>query len=247
MTDLIADVFTRDLILAAVICGLGGFMHGYTGWGGGMVMMPLMTPIYGPVQALALIIFGGIMSSAQLMPAALRDVHWVQMRWVYLTLLFATPIGSLALVHLDPGIVRRVIGAIVVMAALAILFGWQYRGRRNPVASTFFGAISGFFNGFAGVGGPALVIYVMAHPDSARVQRAGIVIGSAIMIVLIMATLAAAGSISWVTLFKSVLLGLPQVICARLGMQVFRIAPQEIFRRVTLIALVFLGLGTLFF
>jgi hypothetical protein len=224
VTDLIADVFTRDLILAAVICGLGGFMHGYTGWGGGMVMMPLMTPIYGPVQALALIIFGGIMSSAQLMPAAVRDVHWVQMRWVYLTLLFATPIGSLALVHLDPGIVRRVIGAIVVMAALAILF-----------------------DGFAGVGGPALVIYVMAHPDSARVQRAGIVIGSAIMIVLIMATLAAAGSINWVTLLKSLLLGLPQVACARLGMQVFRIAPQEIFRRVTLIALVFLGLGTLFF
>jgi hypothetical protein len=247
LTGLLTDVLTRDLILAAAICGLGGFMHGYTGWGGGMVMMPLMTPIYGPVQALALIIVGGIMSSLQLLPAAVRGVHWIRMRWVYLALLIATPLGSLALVHLDPSIVRRVIGVIVVAAALAILFGWQYRGRRDPAASTAFGAVSGFFNGFAGVGGPALVIYVLAHPDSARVQRAGIVIGSAIMIALIMATLAATGSIGWVTLLKSILLGPPQMAGAWLGMRLFRIAPQEIFRRVTLIALVGLGLGTLIF
>ena len=40
VTEFFADVFTRDLLLAGGICVLGGMMHGYTGWGGGMVMMP---------------------------------------------------------------------------------------------------------------------------------------------------------------------------------------------------------------
>ena len=67
MIELFQSILTIDLLGAVGIGLLGGLMHGYTGWGGAMVMMPLMSVLYGPVYALAIILIGGIMVSVQLL------------------------------------------------------------------------------------------------------------------------------------------------------------------------------------
>ena len=41
MIELFQSILTIDLLGAVGIGLLGGLMHGYTGWGGAMVMMPL--------------------------------------------------------------------------------------------------------------------------------------------------------------------------------------------------------------
>ena len=48
LLELIQTVLTIDLLVAIGIGFTGGLMHGFTGWGGAMVMMPLMSLIYGP-------------------------------------------------------------------------------------------------------------------------------------------------------------------------------------------------------
>ena len=241
MTELISDILTLHFLYALGIVFLGGLMHGYTGWGGGMVMMPLMTLLFPPVESLGLICVGGILLTAQMYPAALRIVNWREMRPLYIALLIMTPMGGVLLLYLDPGLVRRIIGIAVVVAAILIMSGWQYRGRRGASAAAAFGSAAGLANGFAGVGGPPFVIYVLSHPDGPGVQRANIVIGAGLQIMLITLTLTVTGAIGWEILVKGVILAPPQLIAGMIGGKIFALAPQEHFRKFTLAAIVVLG------
>ena len=43
MPELFSDLLTLQFAYALAIVTLGGILPGYTGWGGGMVLMPLLT------------------------------------------------------------------------------------------------------------------------------------------------------------------------------------------------------------
>lgn len=247
MTEFISDLLTLQFLFAFGIVILGGLMHGYTGWGGGLVMMPLMTLIFPAVDSLGLICIGGILLTAQMYPSAVRQANWREMRALYITLIIMTPLGGILLIYMDPTLVRKIIGVFIIAASLMILSGWQYRGKRGIVASAIFGSVGGFINGFAGVGGPAYVIYVIAHPDEPRVQRANIIIGAGLMIVLITTTLTVTGAIGWDIFIKGVILAPGQMFGGWLGAKIFALAPQENFKKVTLIAIVVLGLSVAIF
>ena len=66
------------------------------------------------------------------------------------------------------------------------------------------------------------------------------------MILLILVTLTLGGEVSWKILTLGVILGAAQVGGGGIGLYLFRIAPQEFFRRVTLAALIILGALTVF-
>jgi uncharacterized protein len=241
MNEFFTDLLTINFLLAFGIVILGGIMHGYTGWGGGMVMMPLMTLIFPPVESLALICVGGIVLTAQLYPSAMRTANWVAMRPLYIMLFIATPLGGLLLLYLDPSLVRKVIGVIIIAASILILTGWQYRGHRGIGAASVFGSIAGLANGFSGVGGPAMVVYILAHPDEPKVQRANIVLGAGLQIILITLTLTLTGGVTLNTLIMGAFLVPGQMIGGWLGVKIFTVAPQENFKKITLIAIVVLG------
>ena len=118
MIELFQSILTIDLLGAVGIGLLGGLMHGYTGWGGAMVMMPLMSVLYGPVYALAIILMGGIMVSVQLFPWAIRRVDWREMTPMFIAIAVSIPGGTYLLFLLDPTLVIRIIGFLIIGAAL---------------------------------------------------------------------------------------------------------------------------------
>ena len=72
MLEIFIAVLTTDLIWAMVITFAGGLMLGYTGWGGAMVTMPFLTILYGPVEALVILIIGALLVAGTLFPSAAR-------------------------------------------------------------------------------------------------------------------------------------------------------------------------------
>ena len=162
----------------------------------------------------------------------------------YVLLFVATPIGSLTLLQIDPGLARRFVGGFVILGTIVLASGWRFKGRPGLGAGSTFGIVSGFINGFVGVGGPAMVIYILAIPQAASSQRANILIGSGIMTMLIAVTLSFGGNVGVETLLRGILLGPAQMIGAWAGARMFVAVPQELFRRITLILLVLLGIAT---
>jgi uncharacterized protein len=241
MLEIFYSVLTTDLIWAMVATFAGGLMLGYTGWGGAMVAMPFLTILYGPINALVIMIIGAVLLTAHLFPAAARLADWKRMTPMLIAMAISVPVGSLLLFSLEPDLIRRAIGWIILGASLLILSGWRYQGPQGIYASATTGVISGLINGFIGLGGPPLVIYMLALDQPAAIQRANILVFMAITSVLILGTTFVGGGVTMETSVLGAITAPFQWAGGWLGAWLFLKLPAELFKKFTLVALVVLG------
>lgn len=247
MLEALTPILTIDLVWTILITFAGGLMLGYTGWGGLMVSMPLLTFLYGPVDALVISMFGAIPVVVQLFPGAARLAEWRSTAPLLIATAICVPIGSVLLFFLDPELIRRVIGIIILGFSILILTGWRYRGSRGAGPSIFTGVVSGLINGFVGLGGPPLVIYMLASDLTAAVQRANILVIMAVVSVLIMASIFIGGGITLEATYRGIIAAPFQWAGGAFGAWLFAKVPAEIFRKFSLFALVVLGISVAFF
>ena len=241
MLETFIAVLTTDLIWAMIITFAGGLMLGYTGWGGAMVSMPFLTILYGPVAALVIMIIGALLVAASLFPTAARIADWRRMTPILIAMAVCVPIGNLLLFALEPNLIRRIIGWLIVGASILILSGWRYSGPQGAGASATTGVISGLINGFVGLGGPPLVIYMLALKLSAAVQRANALVFMAITSVLVLGSTFVGGGVTLENSFLGVLTAPFQIAGGWLGARLFLKLPAELFKKFSLAALIVLG------
>ena len=241
MLETFIAVLTTDLIWAMVVTFAGGLMLGYTGWGGAMVSMPFLTILYGPVEALVIMIIGALLVAGSLFPTAARIADWRRMTPILIAMAVCVPIGSLLLFALEPNLIRRIIGWLIVGASILILSGWRYSGPQGAGASATTGVISGLINGFVGLGGPPLVIYMLALKQSAAVQRANTLVFMAITSVLVLGSTFVGGGVTLENSFLGVLTAPFQIAGGWLGARLFLKLPAELFKKFSLVALIVLG------
>lgn len=247
MFENFAATLNADLLLAALIAGLSGLIHGYTGFGAALILVPLFALLFGSVEAVAISVIVGMIGSAQLYPAALRNARWRELLPVCAAIIVCTPAGIAVLVNLDGEIIRRAMGVFVFLAASILISGWVYRGPRGVIASAAAGGLAGGITGATGVGGPPLALYFLAAPQPVEVQRANIVIAVGVVIIMVLGSLFFDGDIGVETLQRAIILSPAYVLGTWSGGRLFKIAPKEYFRRVALWLLLATGIGILFF
>jgi uncharacterized membrane protein YfcA len=247
MGELIPELLTFRFLFALIIGFAGGLMQGYTGWGGAMLMMPLMTLVYPPVEALAMLTVGGLLISAQLLPATIKYFNWRSMRGLLFTLVLLTPIGSIMLLHVEPSLVRKIIGGVLVLISILVLSGWEYKGKRGRLSTIFFGGVGGIVNGFSGLGSPILAIYIMAFPGQAKTQRSNLIIATGLIIFTILIIFSLNGIMEWNLVVMGILLAPTQMAGASFGARIFACAPQEYFKKITLMIILILGSAVIIF
>ena len=155
----ILDTLLTPQMLAAVLLAFaGGAIRGYTGFGTPIFLAPLYAVLFGPQAAVPLLIIMEIGVMVQMVPAALRQTDWPELRGLLLGCLPLLPVGGLMLGILDPSLVKKVIGLMTASFVAALWWGWRYRGPRNLPVRTAIGALSGFCNGLTGIGGPPVIL-----------------------------------------------------------------------------------------
>ena len=238
-----AEIWNVGLLYAGLIAILSGVIHGYTGFGAALFMVPLFAMLFGPVDAIAIAIIMGLFGSVQLYPGAARNAQWRETAPVILAIAISTPIGAYLLFSLDDAVIRDTIGAFVLLSALILLSGWVYKGPRGLLASLVAGGLAGSITGAAGVGGPALAIYFLSAPVPAAVQRANIVIAVAAVLVVTLTALIIGGGVKEEIVYRAIILIPVYVLGTWSGSKLFAIAPQAYFRRIALWLLIAAGIG----
>jgi len=247
LLELIQSILTIDLLAAIGIGFTGGLMHGFTGWGGAMVMMPLMSLMYGPVQSLGIVLIGGMLVSAQLFPWAARRADWKELKPLLVAIVLTIPAGTYLLFHLEPGLVIRIIGSIIIMSALLQLSGWSYKGPRGAVPAASAGVACGLINGFSGLGGAPLVLYVLSKPVPAEFHRANLIIAVTVISFCVFTAIVIGGGMGGESLARGVVIAPMQLVGAWIGAGLFQRLPGEVFKRFSLIMLIVLGLSVTIF
>jgi uncharacterized membrane protein YfcA len=164
----------ETLALAVAIAAVAGVVRGITGFGGAMVMSPPMALLLGPLAAVPVVLLLESVAATPMWIAARRLVRWNLIGPILAMACITIPLGTWILVSVDPLVMRRVIAAVVIVFSLVLLGGWRYHGEQRVGTGMGLGAVSGTMVGATSMGGPPVILYMMAGPDPIATTRANL-------------------------------------------------------------------------
>ncbi len=169
------EVLAADLWLAVAVVFLSGVMRGFSGFGGAMLVVPVLSIVYSPREAVAISACLGFIANLQLLPAAFRITQWRQVLPISLASLLTIPLGAMVLLAVDPALMRRAISVLVLAFVFLLGSGWRWRGEPGLAGALIAGGLGGLINGAAGTGGPPVILYLLAGPSRADTNRANMI------------------------------------------------------------------------
>lgn len=189
-------------ILAVV--GVAGFVARLSGFGFGLIVVPVMSLFIGPRDAVIISTLVGLLSSMNQawLERAHADVTTV--RRLFVAACAGMPFGLAVFVLVPEHVLRAVLGVTVVAAALVLARGFTL-GHASRGADFGLGFVSGVLNTSVSTNGPPLVFLLQARrfePPAFRGTIARVFFYSNIVSVLLFA---AAGKVSGPAAVMSVL------------------------------------------
>lgn len=155
-----------------------------SGMGFALVASPFLVALLGPFQGVLIVNVLSALTAMAILITVWRRVEYKRAMLLLIPAVSATLPGALVAQMVPPAILSTVIGGLIVLTLIGSFYATDYvrmMGRGGAVAA---GAVSGFMNVTAGVGGPAISAYAIASrwPQpafAATVQLYFLVLGSA--------------------------------------------------------------------
>lgn len=161
------------LLALTLAVAFGGFMRGFVGFGGALVIVPVLSVVVGPLAAVPIASLSGLPAVFQLLPSAVRHSERRFAVPVAGATLVGAPLGTWVLVSVDPEVMKIGIALLVLLMVGLLYRGWQLKGTHLGVL-TGAGMLSGVVQGTAGIGGPPAVAAALSRAGSAQQQRANV-------------------------------------------------------------------------
>jgi uncharacterized protein len=170
----VASYAPETIALVLVIAAIAGVIRGITGFGGALLMAPPFALILGAKLTVPVVL---LLEGLVALPMTVQNralVRWPVMMPMTLAALAAAPFGTYLLVSADPLTLRRAIAATVIVFSMLMLGGWRYAGRQRTATGASLGALSGAMASATGIGGPPVILYLLAGPDPIQNTRANL-------------------------------------------------------------------------
>jgi uncharacterized protein len=227
----VADYSSASLAYILITAFIAGLARGFSGFGSALIFMPLASSMIGAKLASPLLLVIDFVAAAPLIPNGWRHADRRDVGTMLIGTLIGVPIGTWALTRMDALAVRWMIVALIVPMLALLMSGWRYRGTPTAAVTAAVGALAGFFNGVAQVGGPPIVLYWLRDITAARVVRANIILFFAVSSVFTTISYLVGGVLTTAVVGLAVLTGPAFGIGLWLGSQMFGLASEETFRR----------------
>ncbi len=237
---------TAQWLIAIFTVSLAGFIRGFSGFGSAMIIIPVLSLVFGTHAAATVAIVTETLASAGLIPGAIRKAEWRSVAPMAMAGIIMVPVGAYALAQVEPILISRVVSIIVMIVAVLMLAGWQFASK--PMLSKILGAgaISGALTGIGGMGGPPVVLYFLSrNTDQVDVGRANCIAHLSLVQVIALGIYVYGGLMTGESLRLSLWLTLPFCLGVFLGSYGFKGVDSTFYRNVVLSFLLIVGLTTL--
>jgi uncharacterized membrane protein YfcA len=238
--------FDLTLALAAIAAFGAGLARGFIGFGAGLIIMPVLALLYGPVEAVITMTVIEVPATAYLLPTTIRHANWRSVAPLGISSLITIPIGAWVLAYVDAETMRRAIGVLVIGAGILLATGWRYSRTPTLGLTVPLGLLSGFIGGAANVGGPLVVVFLMAGRNTAIEVRAGIMAYFSFSTLFRILVYGVYGLFSWILFWRAALLALPYLAGIWIGSRAFGGISEKLFRGIVLAVVFTTGALALF-
>ena len=218
---------------------IAGVLRGFTGFGGALVMAPVFMTLVDPITATTIIfIVNTVVGLANLREVG-AETDWAIAKPLSIAGCVASPIGLWLVTSVDVDLVRRVVALIVLAASVGLALRWTFPfSIRHRIGNAVIGASSGSLFGLGGVGGPPVIIGMLAEDLPARVTRATLLTYFAIVQTCTFALMLAEGVVASEGLRYGVAMIVPYYLGSALGLQLLTPERARIFRGISITVLV---------
>jgi uncharacterized protein len=161
-----------SLVLTMLGVFAAAILRGFTGFGFGLAAVPLLSLALPPARVVPLVVTLQVVVGLAGLRAALTECDWRAVRLLSPGLVVGIPIGLMMLTTLPANLVRLAIGAIIAFSVWLIQRGVRLPPNPSGLVSFSVGVASGVINGLASMGGPPVVVYLLALGHTPARMRA---------------------------------------------------------------------------
>ncbi|MDC0196165.1 sulfite exporter TauE/SafE family protein [Gammaproteobacteria bacterium] len=241
--NILSDVLSFNLILAAFAVFPSGIIQGYAGFGGALVAVPFLAVLFDPVTGFAMILFVVLFGQGTHFLTATKSADWNEVGPVAAASAFTMTIGILFLVASDPIFLRKCMGVIIFLITLLMASNWNYTGKRGLTSKLFTGGFSGAITGGFGVPGfPLQVMYFHSSTSTVEMKRANVLAALACGVMVAIMGLFVQNIYTQEMLIRGAIIAPTFIMGAKLGEMIFKVAPADWFQKVTYLILLITAL-----
>lgn len=186
------SVDTATLVLVPVAL-VAGFIRGFAGFGGPMMMMPVMNQFLAPASTMWVMMWVDLFINVRMLPECRPHVSKDVLAPLGIGTLLTLPLGVLLLAYSDPAVMKRVIGGAVLASALVLLSGWRYSGKAGKGLWIGAGMLSGLVMGATALA-VTVALFLSADKQSATQVRANFmfwVFGASVVLLVLLVSMGA--------------------------------------------------------
>ena len=225
------------LVWAALTAFVAGLMRGFAGFGSAMLMAPIFSVLMSPAHMVPIVVSLEFPMGAMLFLGSRKDVEWSFVAPLSAIAVLAMPLGIWLLVSADTDFMTKAISTIVLAFVGVLALGWRYRGPRPLPLTLGIGAVSGAMMATSSVGGPPVLLYMLAAEHPAQKIRANIVGYFFLTTIFLLALVLAASPTAIAAVVDAIVL-LPVILLGSwIGSRLSGRAADQIYRRIAYVFL----------
>lgn len=219
---------------------MAGFVNGFTGFGTALIASGVWFLILPPEIVPPLIIVCAMAGQVVGLVGLSSRLEFSKAGYLVSGGILGVPVGAALLLMMDPGAVKFVIGVFLVVYSAVQLRGLPKlftKPHRDGLSDRIVGFIGGILGGFAGMAGPAPLIWLQLHQVPVGEQRARyqpfnfLIIGLATLTMLVIGKLNA-------EVLQLAIIAVPFAVAgAIIGVKAYVGVSEQTFKRVVLILL----------
>jgi uncharacterized membrane protein YfcA len=232
-SETFAAALAEPRIYAAMaVAALAGLTRGFSGFGGAMIYMPLVSAIYDPRIAAVTVLLVDLVAATPFAIPELRRCTWREVGPLSIAMAAGLPLGVWLLVVLDPNVLRWCIAIVVLSLVPVLASGWRYHGPPRLPLTIGVGLFAGVSGGAVLIAGPPVILYWLGGGNSPKVLRANLMVLFMICDVLLVAIFGHQGMFEARPLALSLLLGIPYLVGMGIGAYFFQGASDKLYRTI---------------
>tara|TARA_Y100000588_G_scaffold371473_1_gene442806 strand:- start:234 stop:977 length:744 start_codon:yes stop_codon:yes gene_type:complete len=245
MSGVLTSWNLESLLAINAILGGAAFIASLSGFGYALVGIPFLVLLFPPDIAVPVIMISWLPLAALLTWEARSGLSGRQVGYWLIGGAGGLPLGVYALAHIDETTMQALIGALTLLAAMALWFKPGKPFKKELVPSLGAGLISGIMGGASGMSGPPVVLFGINQGWDKERFRANVVGYIAALNLLTLIMFRKYGMLDAPTLVLGVS-ALPGIILGYVGgMRCKDRLQQEQFRKLAFVLVAFGGIGAL--
>jgi uncharacterized membrane protein YfcA len=233
------------LLFAFAAVFLAAIVQSLTGFGFGIIVVPLLALVISPKVAAPLTLINAFILNVLILSRSYSDVDLKRIWPLALAAFAGLPIGTWVLVNGGVPLLRLYIGVATTVFTVLYFFGFRREVTNERLASIPVGFASGLMQGSINMSGPPVILFFTNQRIPRDVFRASIVAYFTLVILATMPLYAAGGILDLDALLNAIVTAPALVLGTVVGVRLIPRVDEAQVRRITLLIVLAAGITSI--